>query len=125
MEFKIDTNFNYTLITPAAKEINANLTEQLRQKCNDLTQSGGKNYIIDLGQCQTADKTSLQTLAKLHADCYSSEQSLVFTGVQNEVLQQLKETEVDAVINIAPTLVEAVDIISMEILERDLFNEEF
>ena len=30
----------------------------------------------------------------------------------------------DTAINIAPTLIEAIDIVSMEILERDLFNEE-
>jgi hypothetical protein len=60
----------------------------------------------------------------LHEKCYTNEQSLVFTGINEEVNKELKAAEVDEVINIAPTVVEAIDIVSMEILERDLFNEE-
>jgi hypothetical protein len=35
-----------------------------------------------------------------------------------------KEAQLDGAINIAPTEVEGIDIISMEIIERELFDEE-
>jgi anti-anti-sigma factor len=124
MEFKIDTNSNYVQIAPAGEALDANLAEGIRQKWEELTQNGSENFIIDLQHCTKADKDAFPTLVHLHADCYSSGQSLVFTGVQPEVLQAMKDTETDMAINIAPTHIEAVDIISMEILERDLFNEE-
>jgi hypothetical protein len=59
----------------------------------------------------------------MHENCYNNSQSLVFTGVQANVLTQLQEKELDTVLNIAPKMIEAIDIISMEILERDLFDE--
>ncbi|WP_276132955.1 STAS domain-containing protein [Polluticoccus soli] len=124
MEFKIDTNPTYIQITPVFNSLNANLSGSLREKWTELTQSGSQNFIIDLSNCTTADKDGLEQLVELHAECYSNGQSLVFTGVQGGVLQLMKDTEIDMAINIAPTQVEAVDIISMEILERDLFNEE-
>jgi len=60
----------------------------------------------------------------LHEACYNEDQSLVFTGIQPAVLGAMQQKEIDLAVNIAPTEVEAVDIISMEILERDLFNED-
>lgn len=124
MEFKIDTNSNYIQITPAGEALDAKLAEAIRQKWEELTQKGSENFIIDLQNCTKAEKDALPVLVHLHADCYSSGQSLVFTGLQPGVVQAMKETETDMAINIAPTLIEAADIISMEILERDLFNEE-
>ena len=124
MEFKIDTNSSYILITPISNHLDANLTVALRQKCRELTENGSPNFIIDLHNCLDADIKAFHTLAEMHEDCYSNEQSLVFTNVQPDVLQALRSEEIDSVINIAPTSIEAVDIVSMEILERDLFNED-
>jgi hypothetical protein len=60
----------------------------------------------------------------MHEDSYSNSRSLVFTGIQSEVMKAMKEEELDLSLNIAPKMIEAVDIISMEILERDLLGEE-
>jgi hypothetical protein len=60
----------------------------------------------------------------MHENSYSNSRSLVFTGLQSQVMQVIKDEELDESINIAPKMIEAVDIISMEILERDLFSEE-
>jgi anti-anti-sigma regulatory factor len=124
MEFKIDTKPTYTHITPVTNHLNANLTAALHQKCRELTESGSVNFIIDLHNCLDADKASFNDLGELHEKCYTNEQSLVFTGISESVNKELKDAEVDEVINIAPTVIEAIDIVSMEILERDLFNED-
>jgi anti-anti-sigma regulatory factor len=121
MEFKIDTNSNYIHISPLANSLDAKMTEAITQKLADWH---GNNLIIDLSNCTKADKEAFPALVHLHADCYSGGQSLVFTGVNDAVLQLMKETGTDQALNIAPTHIEAIDIISMEILERDLFNEE-
>jgi hypothetical protein len=63
-------------------------------------------------------------MAVLHEEVYTAEQSIVFTQPHAEVMRSIKEKELDLVVNIAPTMKEAIDIVSMENLERDLFNEE-
>lgn len=124
MEFKIDTKNSYTEITPVTNHLNAILSDALCQKCKELTESGSLNYIIDLHNCLDADKTAFSGLVKLHEDCYNNEQSIVFTGLQENVTNSLKADGVDEIINITPTTIEAIDIVNMEILERDLFKEE-
>lgn len=124
MEFKIDTKSSYTQITAASDTLDANLTAKISQKCKELTENGSQNFIIDLNSCVNSDNASFEPLVELHEYIYGIGQSLVFTGINENVTKSLKETETDQLLNIAPTLIEAIDIISMEILERDLLGEE-
>jgi anti-anti-sigma regulatory factor len=124
MEFKIDTKPSYTVITPASGTLNANLTEAVRQKWEELVQSGSQNLVLDLSNCQNADADVADAFSAVHEEVYSNNQSLVFINIPAEAMPFLKKEELHLVLNIAPTMKEAVDIISMEILERDLFNEE-
>jgi anti-anti-sigma regulatory factor len=124
MEFKIDTRATYTHITPIYGHLNAIMAAALGQKCTQLSETGSQNFLIDLNNCQDADKDAFTALGQLHETCYAAGQSLVFTGIQDAVMRVIKEEEADLILNIAPKEIEAIDIISMEILERDLFNEE-
>lgn len=124
MEFKIDTRSNYTLIRPLSARLDANMAVRLSEKCQELSDTDSQNYLVDLDACQEADEAAFEALANLHEACYAQGQSIVFTNIQDPVLEALKEAQMNDAINITPTEQEAVDIISMEILERDLFNEE-
>ena len=124
IEFKIDTKDTFTVITPVIPKIDANLTGALMEKCIQTRQSGSKNLIIELQHCKEIDKIIMPQLVKLHEDSYNQEMSLVFTGVKENIMSALKNDEIDLLINVAPRMDEAIDIISMEILERDLFSEE-
>lgn len=124
MEFKIDTKDTFTIIVPETAEINAKMTGELMEKCREMRQSGSNNFIIDLANCAKLEKNAVEGMVALHEDCYGNEQSLVYTGLNKDVMNILKENDTDLLINVAPTMKEAVDIVSMEILERDLFKEE-
>lgn len=124
MEFKIDTKPTYITITSDAKVLDANLAGAIDTKCRELSGNGSPNFIIDLSECREVDASALTTLLELHETCYTNEQSLVFAGLPVAIRKRLEDDEVALQLNIAPTFIEAVDIISMEILERDLFKEE-
>jgi len=124
MEFKIDTSFSYTLLTPLTELLHANLTESIQQKQGQLGQSVSQNLIIDLSGCSDADKTALPALMTMHKEFYGSGRSLVFIGLRDNMIKNLQTEEAETTLNIVPTLAEAIDIVNMEILERDLFNEE-
>lgn len=124
MEFKIDTKETFSTITPLNGTISAILTGAIGEKCGNLRQSGSKNFIVDLQHCTEIEENGGEALVAMHEEFYGNEESLVFTGVSGKVLASLKKNETDLLINIAPSMIEAVDIVSMEILERDLFNEE-
>ena len=124
MEFKIDTKASYTHISPLSARLNANMAAAITQKCTELTNADSQNFLIDLVNCQDADADAFDELVALHDQCYADGQSLVFTNINDKVMTAFKDADADEVLNIAPTEIEAIDIISMEILERDLFNEE-
>lgn len=124
MEFKIDTKDSFTIIMPLNGAIDAKMAVALREKVTEIRQSGSKNFIIDMQNCDNMDKTAVYGLMALHEECYGMGESLVYTGFNKQGIATLKEDESDLLINIAPTVKEAIDIISMEILERDLFSEE-
>jgi len=124
MEFKIDTKPSYTVVTPVYDTLDAKLTEKLRQKWNELTQSGSLNLIVDLSHCTTAQQSTVTEMMDMHEEMYAQNQSLVFTNPPIQVLAVVKQFDEDHVLNMTPTMKEAIDIVSMELLERELFNEE-
>lgn len=125
MEFKIDTKPSYTTITPVSNMLDANLTEAILQKWKELTESGSRNIIVDLRHCTSTDEKIEAKLVALHEEVYEARQSLVFVHLAGDLLAQLKGNEDEMLLNIVPTEEEAIDIISMEVLERDLFEEGF
>ncbi|MCF8449298.1 MAG: STAS domain-containing protein [Taibaiella sp.] len=124
MDFKIDTRDTFSVITPVSETITANLTDELQATFEKMRQSGSLNFIVDFQECKNIDTAALERLVAMHEECYAMGRSLVFTGTKGKVLAALKDAEIDTIINVAPKMIEAVDIISMEILERDLFGEE-
>lgn len=124
MEFKIDTKDIYTVISPTASRLDENLTAAIEKKWTELVNEGAKNLIIDLQSCENCAENVMDKMAQLHERFYTNEQSLVFAHVQPEVKKQLQQHEYFDAINIVPTMIEAVDIVSMELLERDLWDEE-
>ena len=124
MDFKIDTKESFTIIMPDAGRISANMTDALLDKWEEVRQSGSNNFIIDLTNCAEVDISAITSLVDMHEKSYSGDSSLVFTGISNQILAVLKSEEADLILNIAPQMQEAIDIISMEILERDLLSEE-
>ncbi len=124
MKFKIDTKDTFTIIMPEEGQIDAKMTAALHEQCQEIRQSGSNNLIVDFQNCNEMDGTAVQGFVELHEESYSQDMSLVYTGISKQGINILKQDETDLLINIAPTMKEAIDIISMEILERDLFSEE-
>lgn len=124
MQFKIDAKEQYTVITPLNGILDAQLAAELSVQCNDLTKKGSENFIIDLESCQDVRTDFLLPFITLSTDFYESGQSFVITNPAAEMLRIIKQEDAIDSLNCAPTMIEAVDIISMEILERDLFKEE-
>lgn len=122
MEFKFDTKTTYTVITPLTGRLDDDATAKLAEATRQDYGGDSNNFIVDLSECTAADNTSF--LVAIHDACYDAQRSFVLTGVSPELKKSLQGHDDAGRLNIAPTMEEAVDIIAMEILERDLLNEE-
>jgi anti-anti-sigma regulatory factor len=124
MEFKIDTKNTFSVVTPLIDKVSANLSGDILNECRNIRQSGSFNIILGLQQVNEIEKAAINDLILFHEESYSDGHSFVLTGLSPKVAAAIKENDEDTLLNIAPSMQEAIDIISMEILERDLFNEE-
>jgi anti-anti-sigma regulatory factor len=124
MDFKIDTRDTFSVISPASESFTTEISDELASTMRNMRQSGSHNFIIDLNACNNIDDEAADNLVQMHEESYSMGHSLVFTGIKGKVLATLRDKEINEMINVAPKMIEAIDIISMEILERDLFDEE-
>lgn len=124
MEFKIDTKDAYTVIQPQENVFSAITADKIAETARKIRQSGSGNIILDLCNVQAIADAAIDRLVKLHEESYENELSFVITGTNTAVLGAFKKNESDLLLNVAPKMIEAIDIVSMEILERDLLGEE-
>lgn len=124
MLFKLDTKENHYIISANFDTLDEIMAEGLSVyiKNNDLPLN---NFIIDLSNVSNFEIKATPTIIKLHELVYNKiGGSIVFTLLQDAVLQKVKQERLHLTINITPTMIEAEDIINMEVLERDLLGEE-
>lgn len=124
MTFKIDAKEQFTVITPQTSALNAQLAAELAGQCQELTQKGSLNFIVDLALCQDVHTDFLMPFIELSAQQYEEGRSFVLVHPASKMLQMLKDEDAIDSLNYAPTFIEAIDIVNMEILERDLYSEE-
>jgi len=124
MDFKYIYNENHTVILPGTALFTLKWADGLNSAIDNLIEEGDTGFIVDLGECNVEDIQVLQKLIEIHEHCYSEGCSLVFTNLDAANMAWIKKSDVDHKLNIAPKMQEAIDIITMEQLERDLFNEE-
>ena len=105
------------LTTVEAQEL-VNVVEQHVKK------SPVHNFIIDFSSVSDMEPEISPILLGLHNDIYDQEASIVFACVQEVMLHKFKQEQLHLTLNVTPTVIEAIDIISMEMLERDLLQEE-
>jgi hypothetical protein len=77
-----------------------------------------------MSECNFEDEEVLDQLLGIHDSCYTNGCSLVFTQFDAANMAWIKKTDAAHTLNIAPKMAEAIDIVTMEQLERDLFDEE-
>ncbi len=129
MKFKIDTNASYTRILPEGEALSATMADGLFQQCRAQQYTAeAPRFIVDFSGLPDAEATDAESVfekfALLHEDVYTASGSLIFTGIGPALLQQIKREDLHHILNITPTLQEAIDMVNMELLERDLFNED-
>jgi len=120
MTLKFDTRETYMQIIPENSILDANMTENLMQSIQKNDHNGINNFIIDLSNCHKYEIEANEPLMELHDLVYNRMNgSIVFTNLNSEVFNKIKQERLHLSLNITPTLVEAV-----EVLERDILGEE-
>ena len=124
MNVKTDTKEKFSVITPDARELTANMTEELSNMLLGYLQKDIPHVILKMSEVQQVEEKAAEALSVLQQQFYENNASMVICELQPAVEEQLDQMELLELLNVTPTESEAWDIVQMEIIEREILGGE-
>jgi anti-sigma B factor antagonist len=123
MKFSVDKHEKYILLKLNESKLNSLITPQLKSELILINTEGQRNMILDLSQVKFADSSGLSSLLVGHRLCKNAEGSFILTGLNSAVARLITISQLDNVLTIVPSCEEAIDLIFMEEIEKELKKE--
>ncbi len=123
MNVKTDTKEKFHAITVPGPALSATMTDELRSYLLAFLQNEVKNLILILSEVESIDVEAGNNLISIHQKFYESNASFVICEMQKPVEKFLAQHYILEMLNVTPTQSEAWDIVQMEELEREFFDE--
>ena len=120
MKVKIDTREKFHVITVQEPSLAANMTEQMDKVLLPLLDDNVKNVILNLQDIDSLDNAAATHIVQLQHQFYDLQASFVVCGLQSDIRKMLDNAELLDLLNYTPTESEAMDIVQMEEIEREL-----
>lgn len=123
MKFSLDKHEKYVQVKLNESKLNSLITPQLKSELILMNTEGQRNIILDLGQVKFADSSGLSSLLVGHRLCKNSEGVFILCGLSEAVSRLITISQLDSVLTIVPSCEEAIDLIFMEEIEKELKKE--
>ncbi|MCB9365157.1 MAG: STAS domain-containing protein [Flavobacteriales bacterium] len=120
MSFSTKKYDNYTLIVFSTDKLDAVVSPDLKAELVLISKGGEKNVLIDLASVKYCDSSGLSALLIGNRLCKEASGSFILSGLQTAVQKLVVISQLDSILTITPTLPEAIDLLFMEEIERDL-----
>jgi anti-anti-sigma factor len=119
---KTNTKEKFHVITLSVPSLSADMAEELSGLLLPYLQNDVKNIILNLKELQSLDVIAAEKLVKLQQNFYEKNSSFVICEIQKPVEDFLDSVNLLEVMNTTPTESEAMDIVQMEEIEREMFG---
>lgn len=123
MKFSVDKHDKYILLRLNESKLNSLISPQLKSELILMNTEGQRNIVFDLSQVKFADSSGLSSLLVGHRLCKNASGTFVLTGLNDAVSRLITISQLDTVLSIVPTTDEAIDLIFMEEIEKELKKE--
>ena len=123
MKFTVDKHEKYVLLKLNESKLNSLVTPQLKSELILINTEGQRNIIMDLSQIKFADSSGLSSLLVGHRLCKNATGVFVLAGLNDAVARLIAISQLDNVLSIVPTTEEAIDLVFMEEVEKQLKKE--
>ena len=124
MNVKIDTKEKFHVITPVDSSLTVNMTEEFSQLLLSCLKKDINNIILNLKDVDTIDEQVADCIINSQQLFYDQQCSFVICELKPAVESFFDQRDMLDLINYTPTESEAWDIVQMEEIERELFDEE-
>jgi anti-sigma B factor antagonist len=124
MKFELDKHEKYAIVKPLdVEELNSETAPKLKSELLLIHTEDIYNIILDLSNVHTIDESGATALLSANRLCRNYQGTFVLTGVHTEIQKLLGLSSTENYFNIVPTITEAIDLVFMEEIERDLRKE--
>lgn len=123
MKFSIDKHEKYVLIKLNESKLNSLISPQLKSEFILINTEGIRNIILDLSAVKYSDSSGLSSLLVGHRLCKNSEGNFIITGLNENITRLVTISQLENVLSIVPKVEEAIDLIFMEEIEKELKKE--
>lgn len=123
MNFEVKNEDKYTLVTSKVEKLDSLNAPDLKSELVMMNKNGVRNIIINLDETRYCDSSGLSAILVGNRLAKNSGGTFVVTGLQASVKKLISISQLDSVLNITPTVSEAVDLVMMEEVERDLGDD--
>lgn len=123
MKFAVDKHEKYVVLKLNESKLNSLFTPQLKSELILINTEGQRNIVLDLSQVKFADSSGLSSLLVGHRLCKNTDGLFILCGLSESVARLVTISQLDTVLTIVPTVDEAVDLIFMEEIEKELKKE--
>ncbi len=107
MSFQIDRTEKYTIIKLLAEKLDSNLAPSLKSELVVISADGAKNIIIDLTDTRYCDSSGLSAILVANRLCKNNHGLFVLAGLQEPVKKLISISQLDTILNITSTVIEA------------------
>ena len=123
MKFTVDKHEKYVLLKLNEPKLNSLMSPQLKSELILINTEGQRNIILDLSAVKYSDSSGLSCLLVGHRICKNSEGVFIITGINDSISRLITISQLETILTIVPTVEEAIDLIFMEEIERELKKE--
>jgi anti-anti-sigma factor len=123
MNYSVETQEKYTIVKVDESKLDAAIAPELKSVFVAQSAEGASSFIVDLREIKYIDSSGLSAMLTANRICNEKQGTLVLVGPTEHVMKLIKISQLDKVLNILPTIEEAIDLVFMNDLEKDLLNE--
>lgn len=123
MKFSVDKHDKYVLIKLNESKLNSLISPKLKAELILFNTEGQRNIILDLSDVKYVDSSGLSSLLVGYRLCKNSEGVFILTGLNPAITKLIELSQLETIITIVPKLEEAIDLIFMEEIEKELKKE--
>ena len=122
MKYTIDKQEKYSLLHLHEEKLDSAVAPNLKSELITLHAEGVRNIILDLTDIKYTDSSGLSALLVGNRIVQEEGGIFVLACLSDHTMKLIKISQLDSVLNILPTVEEAVDAVFMHEIEKDLKN---
>jgi len=124
MKYSIDKTEQYSILKLQEEKLDSPLSPALKSEFVTLNAEGIKNIIIDLSEVKYVDSSGLSALLVGNRIYNEAGGIFILASLNDHVLKLIKISQLNNVLNLLPTVEEAIDAVFLKEIESDLQEDD-